>query len=82
MYNADYLASCTVTLHALKHRQYLFFHYLFDSALSVVSLMEEFGIQELNGTAYIKLASKLVIRFVKQLRKGCKFYVFFFFIKY
>lgn len=58
----------------------LFFHYLFDSALSVVSLMEEFGIQELNGTAYIKLTRKLFIRFVKQLRKGFKFYGFF--IKY
>jgi len=58
----------------------LFFHYLFDSALSVVSLMEKFGIQELNGTAYIKLTRKLFIRCVKQLRKGFKFYSFF--IKY
>lgn len=58
-------------LFMLWNRQYLLvFHYLFDSVLGVVSLMERFGIQEPNGTAYIRLTWKLFIRCVKQFKKG------------
>lgn len=56
----------------------LVFHYLFESVLGVVSHMENFGIQELNGTAYIRLTCKLFIRCVKQFKKGLfKSYNFF-----
>lgn len=52
-------------LFMLRNRQYLLvFHYLFDSVLGVVSLMERFGIQEPNGTACIRLTCKLFIRCV------------------
>lgn len=59
---------CNVLLFfMLQNRQYLLvFHYLFDSVLDLVILMERFGIQEPNGTAYIRLTCKLFIRCVKQ----------------
>lgn len=45
----------------------------------MVSHMESFGIQEPNGTAYIRLTCKLFIRCVKQFKKGLfKSYNFFF----
>lgn len=71
------LHNVLLTLHALK--QYLLgFQYLFDGVLGVTSLMERFRIQELNGTAYIRLTCKLFIRCVMQFKKGLfKSYNFF-----